>query len=220
MKSREDISKELREISTFMAGIEKTNPYNVPEGYFARLPHLILSNIHQREDQVNEISSELAVVAPLLNTISKQRVQAVPPGYFNQVNFAAPVLQQQRKPAKIINLPTAGRWIPMAAAAVITGIVITGAFMFTNNRDSHIEYEKYTHTDMPAGLTEVSEADIEKYLNEPEHTVLTQPVTVSVTEEELFDVTGTIQLLSDEVLTQYITENADPTETAAEAKNK
>lgn len=220
MKSREHISNELREISSFMAGIEKINPYNVPEGYFAQLPHLILSNMQQREDRVNEISSELTVVAPLLNTISKQRVQAVPPDYFNQVNFAAPVLQQQRKPAKVINLPSAGRWMPMTVAAVITGIVITGAFMFTNNRDSHIEYEKYTHTDIPAGLTEVSEADIEKYLNEPEHTVLTQPVTVSVTEEEFFDVTSTIQLLSDEVLTQYITENADLIEPAAEAKNK
>lgn len=218
MKSKEDISGELSDISPFLAGIQKPIPYHVPEDYFAELPRLILANIQQKEKRENEISSELAVIAPLLNTISKKQVQAVPNGYFNQVIFTPPVFQEQKKPASVVKPPSIRRWLPMAAAAVITGILITGAFLFTDNRDNYIEYEKYTRMDMPAGLTGISEADIEKYLNEPEHTVFTQSATVPVSEEAWFDVNNTIQLLSDEVLSQYITENTDPAETGSAAK--
>ena len=66
----------------------------VPEGYFDALPAILLNKVRHLE-----VSQELETVAPLLNTISKQPVQAVPEGYFEQLKSSAEQLILQRPPA-------------------------------------------------------------------------------------------------------------------------
>lgn len=212
MKQKDNIWKELSEVSPFLAAIDKANPNTIPEGYFAQFPAQILSLLKQYEDQNTDIRAELAQIAPLLNTIGRYPVQSVPVGYFAQVNFAKPVLKQTKKSPKLVSIPIVNRWMQLSAAAVIAGIFITGAFMFTNKRENYTKYEGFAQMDISSELQKISEAELEKYLFEPEHIGTTQLIPSLVTVEDIFDVNSNIQFISDEALTQYITANSEPDE--------
>ena len=197
--------------------LENTNAYQVPLGYFEELPGNILSGIKQAAAAANEVRAELEEIVPLLNTISKQEVYSVPAGYFNQTNFVSSVLNK-KKEAKIVRLKMARRWMQFAAAAVVTGVLVTGAFLYTDN-NSYTGYEKYDHLDLPAALNKVSENDLVTYLNNPDHFVSTAPeLTVSTGEEGMNNMKNNLHLLSDEELDQYLKENAENTELTVPAK--
>lgn len=185
------------------------NSYTIPENYFTDLPGLILSKIQKQSLGVNEVATELAEVAPMLNTISKQQVYAVPQGYFERTDFVAASRITGRE-AKIVNLKSVRKWMQYAAVAVFAGVLITGAFMFTDNSGNYLEFEQYKQLDVPAELNKLNEDELVKYLdNNQEHTVLTASEAQSANEEDLFDVKNNIQNLSDEELTQYLKENGE-----------
>jgi len=201
-----------------MPGLVNTNAYQVPLGYFEGLPSDILSKIKQATASANEVRAELEEVAPLLNTISRQEVYNVPAGYFDQTNFI-PSSLNEKKEAKIVRLKTARRWMQYAAVAVVAGVLVTGAFLYTDT-NSYLEYEKYDHLDVPSELNKVSEDELVKYLDNPEHFVISSPEsTISAGEAVLSDVKNNLQQLSDEELDQYLKENAEPAEVAVPVKN-
>lgn len=115
MNKRDHILQELQEIAPALAALNRAMPYALPEGYFDTisanvlmkiqltesrsstysspagyfdtLPNMILAKIKAGQ---NEVAAELNEVAPLLNTISKAPVYAVPEGYFERLSMPAP----------------------------------------------------------------------------------------------------------------------------------
>ena len=193
------------------------NTYQVPEGYFEGLAGNILSTIQTSQVPVNEVSTELATIAPFLNTISKQQVYTVPAGYFSKTDFVA-AAGNDSKETKTVTLRFARKWMQYAAAAVMAGILVTGAFLFTDTNKPG--YEKYDQVDVPAELNKVSEAELVTYLDNPEHSVVinARPAMPSGS-QALTEIKNTIQLVSDEELDQYLKENSDPAEIISPVKS-
>lgn len=178
--------------------------YEVPDGYFEQLPGSILTTIQS----ATEIKSELEEIAPLLSTIGKENVYGIPADYFVQADLARHARREQAVGAKRVSLRIARRWMQYAAAAVFAGILVTGAFLFTDN-PANIEEGKYPSLDLSSELDKVSEADLLKYLDNPEH-VAAAPATVQLaTEADMAEVKNHLQNVSDEDLKQYVTENAE-----------
>lgn len=240
MKNRQQIEEELSQIAPWLSGMELANPYAIPQGYFAVLSATIMERIKDRDvltmvsspanayqvpagyfegltagilsrvgyttGMVNEVQAELEELAPLLNTIQKENVYSMPDGYFTHVNFVG-----EQKKAKVFSLLNARRWMQYAAAAVITGVLVSGAFLFTDN-NSYMEYEKYTHIDISSELNKVSEAELIRYLDNHEHFAMVPEVT-ALANEALSEENEPVRVLSDEELSQYLNENADPSAT-------
>lgn len=185
----------------------KSPTYEVPEGYFETLSSNILSRIREQVP-VNEIAGELNEIAPLLNTVSKKEVYAVPAGYFDTVVFAAN-RQADKAPAKIVTLKTAHKWMQYAAAAVITGVLVTGAFLYTDNND----YKKTENTDrlnVTNELDKMSVDDLAGYLDNPSLFIAAPAATTLASEADLMDVKNNVHQYSDEELSQYVKENGEP----------
>jgi hypothetical protein len=72
MKLSKEIHNELKEISSFLAGIEKINVFSVPEGYFSALSSQVLQNIKDGEDDT-------------LPESERPNFSDVPEGYFESL---------------------------------------------------------------------------------------------------------------------------------------
>jgi hypothetical protein len=242
MENKQQIEQELQEIGVTIAGARLINPYRVPAGYFSTLPETVLAELRndaflqnantgtyavpsgyfeglaanildkiKTVDQLNEVRAELDEVAPLLNTISRQEIYSLPAGYFANVDFAAKATQKE---GKVITLRIARKWMQYAAAAVMAGILVSGAFMFTNDRSGLGDVENGVSSE----FNKVSEADLVKYLDNPEHFVAAPAATSLASEAELADVKTNIKNLSDDELNQYLKENAESFETPVSDK--
>jgi len=109
MEDRNEISVELSALSTLVSGIGRQTPYRVPDGYFARLPALLIGRIAGPAFQVPEgyfdqfatsvlvrikagagaselTPSELTPSddSPILRTISRKTPYYLPEGYFDE----------------------------------------------------------------------------------------------------------------------------------------
>ncbi|HEY1019862.1 MAG TPA: hypothetical protein VGE25_12730 [Sediminibacterium sp.] len=177
--------------------------YEVPDGYFASLPGEILSRIHTN----HSVREELDEVAPLLNTIDKETPYQVPATYFAQADFAR-LARYQQPQARIVSLRLARKWVQYAAAALVTGVLVTGAFLYTDN-PANIEETTHKTVDLSSELNKVSETELANYLDNPEHAAVANTVTTLTSEEILADVKNNLQQVSDEELKQYLTDNAE-----------
>lgn len=211
------IEKILRE-EVLIPGFANNNAYQVTMGYFEGLPGNILSKIKQIAATKNEVRAELEGIAPLLNTVIKKEVFSVPAGYFDQANFVSSAVNE-KKEAKIVHLKITRRWMQYAAVAMVAGVLVTNAFLFTDT-NSYLEYAKYDRLDLPSELNKVSEDELVKYLNYPEHFVIATPgSTISESEEALSDVKNNLHLLSDEELDKYLKESAETSYAPVSEKN-
>jgi hypothetical protein len=226
MESETGILTELQGLSPTLAAGRPGHPYKVPETYFALLPGQVLDSLQnatvlpvatapafqvpggyfdnfagsvlakiQQQTGRDEIAAELASVAPMLSTISSRNVYTVPAGYFEQWQFVPPVLQ----PARLVPLRAARRWMQYAAAAVVAGVLITSAFLFTGQSS----FKKYSRMDVPSEIHKLSENDLASYLYNPERL---QAVS---SQDILLDVKDNIHSMSDEELTGYLIDNPD-----------
>lgn len=177
--------------------------YEVPDGYFTALPGDILSRIQTN----HTVQAELDELAPLLNTIDKETPYQVPATYFAQADFAR-LARYQQPQAKVVSLRLARRWMQYAAAAMVTGLLVTGAFLFTDN-SVNMEESAYKTVDLSSEFNKVSETELTNYLDNPEHASVANTVTALTNEEILKDVKNNLQQVSDEELKQYLTDNAE-----------
>lgn len=244
MQNKADILQELREISPLIVDFQSVNPYGVPGGYFTAFPEMMLEKIRIEAMLTNasantygvpagyfeglstnilskikagevytEVKDELAELAPLLNTISKEQVYTVPAGYFEKVDLTAAMYAP--KEAKVVTLRIARKWMQFAAAAVMAGILVTGAFLFT---DDNGNLNNTSIPDISSEMKKVSEDDLVTYLDNSEHSVAAPAATSLATEAELADVKNNLQRVSDEELNQYLKENAEPFEAPVSEK--
>lgn len=242
MENRSQIEQELAEIGVNIAASRFINPYRVPAGYFDALPGQVLSVVTtgafldsartqpfrvpagyfeglaadvlgkiKTREVLNEVREELEEVAPLLNTISRNEVYKVPAGYFESAGFATAMAG--KKEGKVITLRIARKWMQYAAAAVMAGVLVMSAFVFTGNGPKRDDGNIVT-----SEMNAVSEGDLEKYLDNPEHFVAAPAATSFATESDLAYVKTNIAQLSDDELNQYLSNNAEPFEPAVSEK--
>ncbi len=80
MNAESNISQELKELNSQLADSVNVTPYSVPAGYFEELAAQVLSRIKAINTATD--AEELALLSPLLNTISKETPYAIPTRYF------------------------------------------------------------------------------------------------------------------------------------------
>ena len=187
-------------------------PYIAPEHYFNSLADNILTTVQAIS---TEYDDDLHSIAPVLARVGKNATYEVPAAYFSETPVIKSAAVQQnkiRKPAIIRNLR---RLTQYAAAAVVGGILVTGAFMYTDSK-SYLEQEMLSKPSLlkaaPTSPSVTNEAVketpiIEEDVQEDE----TVKEMAKPTEEiKLTDFAKKIQLLSDEELKKYLEENTIP----------
>jgi hypothetical protein len=220
MNRSEHILQELTESAPTLAALRGDMPYTIPQAYFDTLPEIVLNKIRLNSSQSatyavpegyfnalpklvmarikagqNEVAAELNEIAPLLNTISKAPVYAVPEGYFNQ--FSAPV-----PAAKVVKMGSSRRWMQLAVAAVTMGVLVTGAFLFTDQRQQGLDYAQYQSIDAQAALKDLPDETLIDYLES--HAALSGS---DVVEESANTESNGLQMISDEELSNFVNDN-------------
>lgn len=160
MKYSAAIYNELKEISPFLAEMERVNVYAVPENYFEVFAEQILrttnplyslpaSEPHFSEvpegyfeslplNILNKIKSlesngaeQISEMSPMLYSVQNKNVYSVPKGYFE--NFPSTIIKAVRPQAKVVAMTRRATIWKYARAAVVAGIVAVSALWVINN---------------------------------------------------------------------------------------
>ncbi len=238
MDYKSDISGELREISPLVAGLPRKAPYSAPEeGYWDELPGVVMTQIHLQavrhhpvfdvpEDYFDsfparmmdrleaygppmpaEIHAELEELSPLLSTISRKPVYEVPPGYFETFSVELPAKQK----ARVVSLPRrTQQWFGYVAAALVAGIMVTAAFIFTDNNEMQ-SYNGIENINVSEGVSRLSEEEIANYLNAHPSSG-DMAITTGNNELSEPEMQNAMDNLSEEEIQQYLQENSEPGE--------
>lgn len=157
MNSRTHIVEELENLNSSFLIAGQGSVYHIPNGYFENFAASVLAKIKAQNASAQE---ELAALSPLLSGLSKKLPYSVPPNYFQSLTPAiseeeeesslllslskkmpnhvpsgyfenlAAQLQKKVAPPKVVSIHRT-RWMRIAAAAVITGVVaLTGVVYF------------------------------------------------------------------------------------------
>ena len=196
----------------------KENLYDVPVGYFHGLADIVLDKIHPQENKDTlpvgyfesfpgillykirglKVQNELAELAPLLNSINKQPVNFVPPGYFETLDVTIP--QSNDEAAKVVSIKKRNGWMKYAVAACITGAIAFTTFNIigkdTGGGGTVLD------VNIPQELAKLDDATIENYLTKEE--TLAGTNTVAYQEVKDDDIKDFLQEFSDEELVQYL----------------
>jgi hypothetical protein len=240
METRENILKELQDISPAVANLGIANVFSVPAGYFEQLPAAILSRINMGavdfgekhelftvpagyfdqlagnildkiKNREQSVEAELDEIAPLLNSISKKPVYTVPEGYFESLELTIP-LKLDKPSARVFSFVKTKRIVQYAVAACTAGILIIGAWFYTNQNtgtDTMISYKDAKSMNVASELDKLSETDIASYLE----TAPNVGYAMNVSAEEInFD--EYLDAASDEEINEYLNETAEPSEKA------
>lgn len=193
MYSRNPIQTELQEIAPALAKAIAVLPFQAPKGYFDALEPLAL------------------VEEPAFLADSKLPFQA-PAGYFETMPEAlmSRIKAQEAhepapKTAPVVQMGKARKWIIYAAAAMLTGILVTGAFLFSDKPVDQMK-EQYQLEDLGAALDAVPDAALEQYLEENQ-TIAVDEVLASPN-QKLPELSDHIQTISNEKLNDYLEENS------------
>lgn len=150
------------------------NVFKVPEGYFDGMSNSVLKNINTRTSV--EAEAEINSLPPTLLKLKDINVFKAPEGYFDSL---ADSINKKLKvaPAKVILMKRRNLWIRYTAAAIVTGIISIGSFLlingsFNKNTSDTAQLPDYvkaslkykTSDDLNAGIANLSDADIIKYL--------------------------------------------------------
>jgi len=153
-------------------------------------------------DNRKNIEDELGSIAPLLNSINRTPVQHLPEGYFDQL--VVPIPQSE---APIIKMQPRFKWMRYAAAAVVAGILVTGAFIYTNRSNTPFEYEQYSKMDIAAEMGRVTDEDLQFYLSTA--TSLTGAGQQALSEELDLPEESKLEQISDEDLMKYLSDQSE-----------
>lgn len=199
----------VRAINADIAGLIPPSaplPFSVPDNYFTNLSEEILGKIRKQNEEQNEFKKELAEVAPLLNTISKQMVYQVPAGYFEQLNIDAPSVVTA--PAKVRSITSVKKVFRFAVAAAVTGILAVGTYLFTAN-NNNIDAPAFTSAiNIPAAVDNLSESEIVDYLNNSSSGLDISATSASIEDE--IDIDDYIKNMSDDEIRKYLNDNEEP----------
>lgn len=240
MEQNIEILKELNDISKVVANLPRKNTFSVPPTYFEHLPDIFLAlikestisvntsslfaipqnyfnslseNILQKiKQQENSVYNELEEIAPSLNTLSKDNLYSVPPGYFNAFIIQPVNLQAKIVPFKI---KRNNNWVRYAVAASITAIIATVAYFGLNNDKSpqiaNTDNILTINNELQQNFSNISDAEIDSYFNGEE--INTLEAAVSLVEDDT-NVEAVLKTMSKEEIEVYLKETQELSEKA------
>lgn len=121
MKDQQQISSEIKSISSVVAGLPKSHPFQVPESYFNQFSDKLLHQISAQETEKEELSA-------LLQSLRKENPFSTPADYLSQFKVEIPTTE-----TKVVRLFNTKTVLKYAAAAAVIGIIATFASLFLNN---------------------------------------------------------------------------------------
>ncbi len=194
----ENPKEEIELLSPLLGGIGKKNPFVTPEGYFNDISDNIVAGV-KAIDFVNE---ELENLSPVMLALKDKQVYEVPAGYFdNTVDVILKKVRNQQ-PAKAISIGFGKKMMRYAAAAVVTGLIATGAWMYfkpTAPADTIASIEQ--------GIKKATDAEILNFSEISTASMAEADTTAAtagdITEKDSKDLLANI---SDEELQQYATD--------------
>src|SRR5258708_2515781 len=148
--------EELALLSPLLSRIDKKMPFEVPQGYFDELSGTVAANIGLLSGH-----AEAENLSPLLAGLKDKQVYQAPKGYFE--SFSDTVLTKVKKPvpaARVISIGGRKNWWKYAAAAVMTGLILSGGWLKLHHSGSGAGT-----IDLNTSLSNVSDQEIESYLD-------------------------------------------------------
>lgn len=204
------IAEKLLEQASTELAVEKSQAYAIPAGYFDQLPGNILAAIHKQE-----VVQELEELAPSLNFVSKQ--MPYERTELPALNMEAIMERVAMDKIPVIQMPVrkVRKWMPYAAAAVVTGVILATAFLFNGTTGEETNSLNYAQVDVSQEMSKLSEEELNTYLATTEKLVINTGDRDMYGIEALPEVDEHIEMSSDDELKQYLNES---TESLAEAK--
>jgi hypothetical protein len=165
------------ENSILSAHSNKKTGFEVPVGYFDNLAGNILNRI--KTEDAATAREEISLLSPVLAGISREMPFQTPRSYFDQLPER--IINQQQE-TKVVQMgakrsQTIPRWMKIAAAACITGILAFGAYRWANRNNgpsgtgdavavNNLTPEQVKNFDLDSELEKLSGSDINNYLCE------------------------------------------------------
>lgn len=137
-------SEEIAQLSPLLTGISKKLPYSVPKDYFD-------SNIEGLKAFTSENEESL-----VLSFVDKQMPYEVPVGYF--ANVPEQVLQKISDRTRVVPLMKR-KWMRLAVAAMITGIIAISGIAYFNGRNGSAT------TDPVTAVKKASTEELNDFIN-------------------------------------------------------
>lgn len=194
-------------LPTIMLGkIAAPKQQTVPANYFDSLPEILLSKVRQLD-----ATNELDEVAPLLNTISRNPVQHVPQGYFENLQ---PVLEETKAApmiAPVISLQKKTNWLKYAVAASVVLILSWSAYFTFNSHKSVAPSiaNQPTATVINNQLASLDASTIENYLQADNATTQTAFSVDDLDKLNNSDIDELLQDFTDQQLKKHIEETPE-----------
>ncbi len=143
---------ELEILSPVLSSLDKGMPYSAPKGYFNDLPESLRGEMKA----IEFVNDELENLAPVMISLKKGNPYQVPVNYFE--SLPGHILRQvNAQPAKVVSIFGRKPLLRYAAAAALTGILITiGLFTFNKHSISNI--------DPLAALSKASDQEIVNFI--------------------------------------------------------
>jgi hypothetical protein len=192
-------AEELEILSPVLGALDKKNPYSTPEEYFKELADNLSGGIQA----VEFVNGELEKLPTVIDTLKRENPYQIPEGYFEK--FPEKLLQKirtQARPARVISLYNRIPGLKYAAAAVLTGILITiGIFTFTRHNNNA--------ADPAAALAKASDQEIVNFMANQD-ILLSEKTSNSTALLELNenDVRDLFNEIPDAELQQYVNERS------------
>ena len=195
--------EEIETLSPLLSTLNKKASYTVPAGYFEELA----GNVTDGAKAIELVNEELENLSPLMNSLKEQNVYDVPPGYFD--DFVDVVLSsvKQQQPAKVVSMKWGRKVLRYAAAAVVTGLIVTAGWLYKNNTPIIKASEDTVAKETQNAVKKISDEELVKFIETGDNSV-DEPATTSAANEEI-DATDVKEMLadvSDEELQQYVEE--------------
>lgn len=166
--------EELLHLSPLLAGLSKEVPYSVPPGYFEKMA--VPAN-------TQTAAEELSSLSPLLSGLKKETPYSVPEGYFETLSSSSygTAIKPQ---AKVISI-TSRRWFRLAAAAVVTGAIVTAGFIIKKGK---VDPSENSYAWVKKNIKKVSTEKIEEFVTLAEEENLAAEPVVATAEPKAQDV--------------------------------
>lgn len=195
--------EEIESLSPLLSKLNKKIPYNVPAGYFEELA----GNVTDGAKAIELVNEELENLSPLMISLKGQNVYDVPPGYFDDLADVVLATAKQQQAAKVVSMNWGRKVLRYAAAAVVTGLIVTAGWLYTNNKTIIKASEDTVAKETQNAVKKISDDELVKFI-ETEDNSVDEPATTATTNEEI-DATDMKEMLadvSDEELQQYVEE--------------
>ena len=185
-------------ISPVLSKINKQLPFSLPEGYFDDMPANVVAGIQA----IEFVESTLEIVSPQLLELKQRTVYTVPEGYFE--SFPKQVLDKVKPQGKVIKANFRKQVIRLAAAAMLTGVIVTGIFLFSQKENGNAG-SFATNASFDSSLNQISDADIRAYV-EANSMVLADPANVAAADLKQEDMKDMLAEVSDKDIESYLLE--------------